>query len=135
MKNQCTGFIKVPLNKYQQESETLSKSSLINYKISELQKYNKAKNELYPDWKNGAITRDEFYSLKQSLGERINALKQEIVIIKKEQSVDCYKQKGPDINKSFLLQSVNSLTRQFLISLVEKIYIYDGKHIKIIVKY
>lgn len=47
---------------------------VIQERIAERQRYENAIIELYPDWKNGDITQEEYHALKQTMQERINSI-------------------------------------------------------------
>lgn len=110
-------------------------ANLLQSKINERNKSEKAKSELYIDWKNGDITHEEYIDFKKRITERINTLNAEIDDIqlnkaktKTDTSTELFgfRDKGRGICR---------LTRAFLIALVDRICIRENNSIIVKVKF
>ena len=103
----------------------------------DLEKNENIRLALYPDWKNGDITKEEYQKLKQHYDSENTLLLNKINNIKRE----LYAQENDtdSINnflKTFIkYKEITSLNREILIALVDYIYIHEGGHITIEFKY
>ena len=93
--------------------------------------------DLYPDWKSGAITKEEYLLLKQNFTEKIAALDEMIANL--EKSVKEY-QSGIDSGNAYIAHftkfgNVDHLTRELLVELVDEILVYEGRKIKVVFKF
>lgn len=93
--------------------------------------------DLYPDWKAGVISKDEYIKLKERFeGQKCGALqKVQELQIKIEDA-----EKGQDSTNQFLenfvkYRNIDKLTREVIVALIDMIYIYEGNKIKIVFKY
>lgn len=89
--------------------------------------------ELYPDWKRGILTQQEFVTIKANLSEKIEKLN--VTIQHLEDTADQY-QAGVDGENAFLAGfrkygTIRSLTRPMLLELVKEIRVYDENRIEI----
>ena len=92
----------------------------------QIEKYQRLSESLYPDWKAGDLTREEYHSLKSAYGEKKKALQQELDALMEE----------PEEDDAFLREfsqkaGVTVLTRELLCALVDKIEVYEGNRIKV----
>jgi len=89
--------------------------------------------ELYPDWKRGILTQQEFVTIKDNLTAKIEKLN--VTIQHLEDTADQY-QSGVDSENAFLASfrkygTIRSLTRPMLLELVKEIRVYDENRIEI----
>ena len=89
--------------------------------------------ELYPDWKRGILTQQEFVTIKANLSEKIEKLN--VTIQHLEDTANQY-QAGVDSENAFLAGfrkygTIRSLTRPMLLELVKEIRVYDENRIEI----
>lgn len=93
--------------------------------------------ELYPDWKAGILTREEYLKLKERfLREKEEAEKRRERLLEKLEE----KEKGKEESNLFIQQflkfkNIKKLTREVVVSLIHMIYIYEDKKIRIQFKY
>ena len=93
--------------------------------------------DLYPDWKAGMISKNEYIKLKKQFEEnrekavsRVADLEQRVNRDKKEQY------SSNQILDEFLkYKNISLLTREVMEALIENVYVYDNNKIKIIFKY
>lgn len=103
--------------------------------MDERNKSEKARCELYIDWKNGDITHEEYIDFKKRITERINILNAEI------KDIQMNKTKTKADTTAELLgfrdkgRGICRLTRSFLIALVDRICIRENNSILVKVKY
>lgn len=89
--------------------------------------------DLYPDWKRGILTQQEFVTIKANLSEKIDKLN--VTIQHLEDTAEQY-QTGVDSENAFLASfrkygTIRSLTRPMLLELVKEIRVYDENRIEI----
>ena len=111
--------------------------SAITTHETELTRYKQMVLDLYPDWKNGLISKEEYLQLKEQLNEKISGLERSLASLQKSQ--DEFSNGLPDDN-AFLTHftqygRIESLTRPLLVELVDKIYIHEGGKITIKFKF
>ena len=101
----------------------------------EREKILKAAAELYPDWKNGEITREEYMSIKANLNEKIEKLDATIANLEKTQTQNSGEAKGNGFVEHFLkYRNIDSMTRPMLVELIDKIIVHEGGRITIKLK-
>lgn len=96
----------------------------------------KLRKEAYEDWKLGNITEKEYNDYTKEYGEQIR--KSEDTIDKYYEELKQFEQANTESNwiEYFTkYKNVNSLSRELIDSLVDNIYIYEDKKIKIKFKY
>lgn len=121
-------------NRRKKKSEHLEKT--LETQIREREKCSQMLTELYPDWKNGIITQEEYISIKASIYDKINNLDSSIKSLKKateeyENGVDSGNQFIADFKK---FGTINKLTRPILTELIEEILVHEGGNITINLK-
>ncbi len=92
--------------------------------------------ELYPDWKNGIITQEEYISIKASIYDKIKNLDSSIENLKKtaeehENGVDGHNKFVADFKK---FGTITELTRPILTELIDEIFVHEGGNITINLK-
>ncbi len=122
-------------NERKKKSESLEKSLITQTK--EREKCTQMLTELYPDWKNGIITWEEYASIKESIHGKIKKLDASIETLKA--AADEY-EKGVDGENRFIasfkkLGTIEKLTRPVLTELIEEILVHEGGNITINLKF
>ena len=89
--------------------------------------------DLYPDWKSGILTQQEFVTIKVNLNEKIEKLNSSIQRL--EDTAKQY-ESGMDGENAFLCNfkkygNVTELTRPMLLELVKEIRVHDENTIEI----
>ena len=118
-----------------QESNHI-KSAIATHE-AELTKYKQMVLDLYPDWKNGLISKEEYLQLKEQLNEKISGLERSLNSLRKSQEDFAH---GLPEDNAFLAHftkygTIEALTRPLLVELVDKIYIHKGGKITIKFKF
>ena len=103
---------------------------------SELSKAQKILVDLYPDYKSGIITREQYFALKEKYENSSKRAEREIARIKEEMRNFA---SGVDGNNEFVATfkkygGLKELTRDILTELVENIYVHEGGEIEIHLK-
>ena len=109
----------------------------LDIKKEELSKIEEMKLGLYPDWKNGDITREEYLNLKKGFDEQIEAIKKEIGCINEERE-KC--SNGVDNTNEFIssfikFRNLEKLTREAIVELVEEIDVHEGGKITVYLRF
>lgn len=123
-------------------SDKANKEAVRLRKMLEQAKYDVEKADmmmldLYPDWKSGVITKDEYMRLKERFeGQKFNALEKVQELQAKIEEAE----NGQDSTNQFLenfvkYKNIDKLTREVIVALIDMIYIYEGNKIKISFKY
>lgn len=93
--------------------------------------------DLYPDWKSGVISKEEYLELKKRFdAQKKNALQK----MKEIQSKIGEAEKGQDGSNQFIenfkkYKNIDRLTREVIVALIDMIYIYEDSKIRIVFKY
>lgn len=117
--------------------EAVRLRKLLEKAKSEIQKVDGMILDLYPDWKSGIISRTEYVNLK----ERFELQKQNAVEKMNNYQAKIEKtENGQDDSNEFIehfikYRNIDKLTREVLVALVDMIYIYEDKKVKIAFKY
>lgn len=117
--------------------EAVRLRKLLEKAKSEIQKVNGMMLDLYPDWKSGIISRAEYVNLK----ERLELQKRNAVEKTKNYQAQIEKaENGEDESNEYIdhfikYRNIDKLTREVLVALVDMIYIYEDKKVKIAFKY
>lgn len=117
------------------ESAALQKT--LQQQRSEREKYHRTMLELYPDWKSGIITQEEYLSLKADLQAKIQTL--DSSIDKLHQTIAQYAD-GMVQENDFLAhfrkyRNFTELTRPMLVELVREIRVYEGGRLEILLNF
>lgn len=120
-----------------QQLEVQKTDKLLSAKREEAQKYNELKLALYEDYSEGLIDREEYREMKKAYADR--CADAEKAVIKLEREIEGLMQnKASHIHwiggfKNY--RNIHELTRKVLISLIDKIVVYDAERIEIVYKY
>lgn len=121
--------------KTNKESARLNK--MLEQAKNEVEKAERMMLDLYPDWKSGVISKEEYIELKKRFDiqkknslNRVQDLQNKIGEVKK----------GQDGSNQFIenfikYRNIDKLTREVIVALIDMIYIYEDNNIKIIFKY
>ena len=98
-----------------------------------LQKQQNVQDNLYTDWKNGDITREQHNRLRSKTEDKIENLKQTINQLWQEKKVleSNLKDSNNFLETFCKYQNVKTLDSKILIELVNKIYIYENNMIEV----
>lgn len=105
--------------------------------IAEREKFITMIADLYPDFKSGIITEDEYKVIKERLNGKLSVLDEKIAAL--NQSVEQFKS-GITEENDFIAHfkkygNIEALTRPLLTELVEKIFVHEGGDIEIVFKF
>ncbi len=102
--------------------------------LSELEKVKRRKREVYEDFKDGLISKEEYISYREdyltaekNLEKKIRISKDEAEGYEKEDNFQNMR-----IKKLLATHSIAELTREIVVEIVDCIYIYEGRRIKIV---
>ena len=93
--------------------------------------------DLYPDWKSGILTQEEYLSIKSSIQQKIATLDSMIANLEKsaKEYADGITRENEFIAHFSKYQNITHLTRPMLIELLDNIYVFEGSRIEIQLKY
>ncbi len=119
----------------QRKSSHLEKT--LQTQTAEREKCAKVILDLYPDWKSGVLTREEYMTLKAATQERMDALDGSIAQLQK--SIDTLNTDARADN-TFLrrfreLDAVSELSRPLVTELIDTILVHEDRQIEIIPKH
>ena len=122
-------------SKRKKESTHLQK--MIKTQSAEREKCIKMSLDLYPDWKQGVITREEYMTLKANLTEKIEAIDSTIKSLTK--TAEEYAQ-GMNSENEFISHfkqygNIDSLNRPMVVELIDEILVHEGGNITIKFKF
>jgi hypothetical protein len=95
------------------------------------------KLDLYPDWKSGQITQEEYTALKARFDGQIAKLEEEAEQLRQDlAALQSQERLENDYLTNFLAhRNLDSLTREAVVELVDMIYVHEGGEITIQLKY
>lgn len=113
------------------ESDNLLKR--IRQQKAERENYMRAMADLYPDWKSGILSQQEFLTIKANLSEKIEKLDGSIQNL---EATAVQYESGVDSENAFLANfrkygTITELTRPMLLELVKEIRVYDENRVEI----
>lgn len=116
--------------------ESIAKRSMEKL-IAEREQIKAMMLDLYPDWKSGAITKEEYLSLKENMSEKVNKLDSKISGFEKKLESDNQNQIAENDFISSLKKygKIDKLTRPILTELVDSIFVHTGGNITINFKF
>lgn len=122
-------------NSRRQENEYVEQT--LNAQKKEREKCLRASAELYPDWKNGEITREEYMRIRAGLNEKLKKLDAMISNLEESKS----KLDGENIELNGFAEyfikhrNIKALTRPVVVELIDKILVHEGGKITIKVNF
>ena len=122
-------------SKRKKESSHIQKA--LKSQVAEREKLATMITDLYPDWKSGVITMDEYQILKERLGERLRIADEKITSLNK--SAEKFKN-GITEENDFVAHfkkygNIECLTRPLLTELVQEIFVHEGGDIEVVFKF
>lgn len=113
------------------ESTHLQKT--LKLQQAERDKCMRAMVDLYPDWKSGVISQEEYLVIKANLNEKVAAL--DAMIANLQKTADEF-QAGVTEENEFIAhfikyRNIDRLTRPMLVELVKEILVYEGGRIEV----
>lgn len=101
----------------------------ITKKKEEIQKYNHLRLDLYEDYKDGLITKEEYLELKEIYEKRAKAAEQSLEAMEVEKAFFADGQRGTCgwINEFKKYGYLECLSREVVVSLIEQILVYKKK--------
>ena len=122
-------------NSRKQENGYISRT--LEAQKKECEKCLKASAELYPDWKNGEITQEEYQRIRANLNEKIEKLNAMIKNLEAAQAQ--LDSPGAELNslaEHFIKhRNIEALTRTLIVELIDKILVHEGGKITIKVNF
>lgn len=117
------------------ESSHIEKA--LKSQVSEREKLVAMIADLYPDWKSGVITVDEYQMLKERLNERLRIADEKIASLNKsaEQFQDGITEENEFVARFKKYGNIESLTRPLLTELVQEIFVHEGGDIEVVFKF
>lgn len=117
------------------ESSHIEKA--LKSQVSEREKLVSMITDLYPDWKSGVITVDEYQMLKERLNERLRIADEKIASLNKsaEQFQDGITEENEFVARFKKYGNIESLTRPLLTELVQEIFVHEGGDIEVVFKF
>ena len=108
-------------------------TTLIESKEKELAKLSRYRQELYKDWKDGELSQSDYRSLKAEFEQQTAQLEELIEKLRLEQAE---LEKGVDAENPFIKafkehKNIDSLSRELLIELVNRIIVHEGGELEI----
>ena len=117
------------------ESSHIEKA--LKSQIAEREKLVSMITDLYPDWKSGVITVDEYQMLKERLNERLRIADEKIASLNKsaEQFQSGITEENEFVARFKKYGNIESLTRPLLTELVQEIFVHEGGDIEVVFKF
>lgn len=121
----------------QRKNESSALKKALEHQRSEREKLHRMMVDLYPDWKNGILSQEEYLSLKADIQAKLQTLDGSIE--KLHQTAEQYAQ-GPEQDNEFLAhfkqyRNFIDLTRPMLVELVREIRVYEGGRLEIVLNF
>ena len=122
-------------NSRKQENGYISRT--LEAQKKEREKCLKASAELYPDWKNGEITQEEYQRIRANLNEKIEKLNAMINNLEAAQAqLDSAGAELNSLAEHFIKhRNIEALTRTLIVELIDKILVHEGGKITIKVNF
>ena len=104
---------------------------------SEIQRFKDLKLNLYGDMADGVITREEYAEFSDGYTRKIAERQRSLAVIKDERSqvIENGRTQNDWINAFKEYENITELHRGVIVNLIEKIIIYDSKHIEVKFRY
>lgn len=112
------------------KSESARLNDLIAVKERELAKIARYKQSIYQDWKDGALSRQEYMDMKADYDRKAEELSAE-----REEMKNGVDNEHPALVAFMRYQNIDALSRDILIELVDQITVYENGNIKVRFKF
>ena len=112
-------------------------SSAIDTHTADLEKLKGMIIDLYPDWKSGIISKEEYFTLKEQLTEKTTSLEKALENLKRtnEEFKNGIAEDNDFISHFKKYGKIDTLTRAMVVELIDKIYVHEGGRITISFKF
>ncbi len=118
-----------------QKTKNENIDNIINSKQKDISKISNFKMNLYEDWKNGDITKEEYLQYRQKYENNIERLKRNIDRLQKEKYKNHNVNKNDWIEKFIMHRGITELSRDIMMELIDSIYVYEDGNISIKFKF
>ena len=107
--------------------------SIIAEKRDELEKYEESQMSLYESLRDGILDRTEYNRMKQIYGSKIEEAQKAIneLAASRDEAANNARQDNGWVKQFIKFQGLEDLTREVVFTLVDKIYVYADKRVKI----
>ena len=107
--------------------------SMIAQKRDELEKYEESQMTLYESLRDGILDRTEYNRMKRIYGSKIEEAQKAIneLAASRDEAANNASQENGWVKQFIKFQGLEDLTREVVFTLVDKIYIYADKRVKI----
>ena len=104
---------------------------------SEIQRFRDLKLNLYGDMADGVITKEEYTEFNEGYSRKIAERQRSLAVLRDErqQAVDTNHSHNDWINAFMKYENITELHRSVIVNLIEKVIIYDSKHIEVKFRY
>lgn len=118
------------------KSENLTKKSMEKC-MAEREQIQKMMLDLYPDWKSGTISKEEYLVLKENMGQKVKALDEKIEAFQRALAKDVDGCSGGNVFLTHFKKygKIEKLTRPILTELVDSILVHEDGNITINFKF
>ena len=129
--DQSINAIKKNLQKQQQNNHC---RQLLNQANAQILQAEKMMLDLYPDWKSGILSKEEYLKLKNKFAkEKADAQKRVSALTRELQPEE--PKSSPFLESFMQYRNITKLTREVLTALVDSIFIHEDHKITIVFKY
>ena len=121
----------------QRKTESSHLQQALDRQCAAREKCHRAMVELYPDWKSGILSQEEYLTLKAELNEKLQSLDCSIAKLRQtaEQYAGAIEQENEFLSHFRKYHNFSSLTRSMLVELVQEIRIFEGDRLEIILNF
>ncbi len=124
-------------NSEMRQTQSKSLKQTIEMHLSEREKTVSMIADLYPDWKQGVITQDEYMVLKEKLNDKLRLMDEKLEALNKTAAEF---QDGIDDENDFVSHfkkygNIDKLTRALVTELIDTIFVHEGGDIEIVFKF
>ena len=120
-----------------QASRSSRLEAMLQLQEQEREKLAQYKADLYPDWKSGVLTKEEYLTLKGRFDSQLEQVERSIAGLREEMRQ--YRQSAAaesQFVQHFLkYRNIRELTREVVVELIEMIYVHEGGTITILFQY
>ena len=119
------------------KSESARLNDLIAVKERELAKISRYKQSVYQDWKDGALTRQEYMDMKADYDRKADELTDILnrLTAEREELASGVNNEHPALVAFMKHQNITALSRDILIELIDHIKVYENGNIKVRFKF
>ena len=121
----------------QHRTQSCHLQQTLDSQLAEREKILRMQMELYPDWKNGILTQEEYLGLKQDLQSKLQTLDSGIEKLRRTvaQYAEGTVRENPFLAVFQKYRSITELTRAMLVELVKEVRVYEGGRVEIILNF